>query len=598
MARAIIYPFAADSAERDSLPDSRTQPGYVAYNTGYTLDYQLQLNVEPDAKAIERKLFNGLMYDATQNIQQWQQQMFPDWFAPQGTNPGQWPPYVKYANVRFNGLMYVSSVDNNSSQPGTDSNWELLETPAATRARIPMPYSGNISTPTDFNTIFVPSTYTIPSDAIAAGSPNSPYTLAGMIEIRGDGNFVEQRYSSRDGKLFIRGRQDATSWTAWKEVAGLNQVARVDLSDVAVASNWDTLVSPGYAKVLPNQIGNNAPPIVPVSSNAMLNVIDTLSPNVTVQVVYNCDTTQAILWRAFNGTSWTAWQTTSSADKVAKAGDTMTGALVNNYAGVGPVFSSAVDRGTAQSSWADNTQAKPLLQQTANPAGNSQIIHRVVDGSGNAILALGYSAGSGGSAPGYWASFVAGQGSQWLLGVSATGDAFQRIYNSNRSVNSNWTSDGNLTGSKYSWCTDLGTLSTRMNTSGIVAPATGSATDLNTYTTDGNWTLNYGSLTNAPSDLPGPGFINISVVSFGGPNSFTSGGYVRQTIWKPDPNTVAGSPQEAMWVRMGKFAANVWTFGTWVRMSHMIAGYNGGASAPALRPDGSPWQEGDLFFTN
>lgn len=213
--RQILYPFAADSAERDSLPYSRPLPGQVAYNTGYTVDYQLQLSIDPNAKAIERKLMNGLFYDITENIRDYQRQGIPDWFQPTGKNPGQWPPYPRNAIVRRNGVNYISLADENSDPPGPGNPyWEKIELSSYILGQIPMRYGGSNSPSGDFNTRT--SSETIAFSGSMNGWANRPSDYEGLFEcFRIPANQqVIQRYTDVKGGSYWRSLSNA-GWTSW-----------------------------------------------------------------------------------------------------------------------------------------------------------------------------------------------------------------------------------------------------------------------------------------------------------------------------------------------------------------------------------------------
>lgn len=213
--RQILYPFAADSAERDVLPYSRPLPGQVAYNTGYSVDYQLQLSVDPNAKAIERKLMNGLFYDITNNIQAWQQQCIPDWFQPSGTGPGQWPPYQKNNMVRRNGVNYISLTNDNSDPPGPGNPyWEKVELSSYILGQIPMRFGGSAAATGDFNSLT--ASQVLSFSANLPGWANRPTDAPGMFECSqiSAANQVVQRYTDVSGNVYWRGFSNS-GWTPW-----------------------------------------------------------------------------------------------------------------------------------------------------------------------------------------------------------------------------------------------------------------------------------------------------------------------------------------------------------------------------------------------
>src|ERR1043165_823166 len=79
-AKYFINPFGV-AGDRTAIPNDSQIDGSVSYEDGFPIDYQKNLDTDPNAKAIPRNQFNELMYDATQAIQQYQQQGFFDFIT-------------------------------------------------------------------------------------------------------------------------------------------------------------------------------------------------------------------------------------------------------------------------------------------------------------------------------------------------------------------------------------------------------------------------------------------------------------------------------------------------------------------------------------
>jgi len=118
-------PFAT-AGDKAAIPDDYQPSGSVNYESGYGPDYELVLGVDPAAKPFPRDQNNQMMFDITENIQQYQQNGTPE-FITTSDNGGSPFPYSKNARVRYdNGSgyeVYTSLVDNNTSLPPDATKW-------------------------------------------------------------------------------------------------------------------------------------------------------------------------------------------------------------------------------------------------------------------------------------------------------------------------------------------------------------------------------------------------------------------------------------------------------------------------------------------
>lgn len=120
MPKYYITPFAA-GGNRAPIPESVQPDGSVSYPSGYGVNYQLDQTTNPNALDVERTLFNELMYDATSNLQYYQNYSVPA-FISSADNGGTPYPYAKKAAVRFQRSdstygIYQSLADNNIEAP-------------------------------------------------------------------------------------------------------------------------------------------------------------------------------------------------------------------------------------------------------------------------------------------------------------------------------------------------------------------------------------------------------------------------------------------------------------------------------------------------
>lgn len=117
MARFIRFPWAT-TGDRTPVPFDTDPGGAVSYAQGFGPDYEIAPG-DPGWKPVPRDETNGLYYDLTENIRQYQLNGTPDWH-PAVDNDGVAISYPLNAIVRWNDLVYRSVVANNTVEPGTD----------------------------------------------------------------------------------------------------------------------------------------------------------------------------------------------------------------------------------------------------------------------------------------------------------------------------------------------------------------------------------------------------------------------------------------------------------------------------------------------
>lgn len=122
-------PFA-ENGDKADIAEKATSDGTVSYQEGWSVDYQRDMEIDKNAKAVERDVMNGILNDITSNIRQYQTMAFPE-FITSEDNDG--APFLYTAgtvvsyrqNETEDFKNYVSLVDNNSSTPGEDSEkWQ------------------------------------------------------------------------------------------------------------------------------------------------------------------------------------------------------------------------------------------------------------------------------------------------------------------------------------------------------------------------------------------------------------------------------------------------------------------------------------------
>ncbi|MBC3211362.1 Ig-like domain-containing protein [Serratia fonticola] len=124
MTKFFKVPFA-ENGDKQSIPDASTADGYVSFNEGWGGDYERDLKSDPNAKPVGRKEMNGVLNAITAAIRQYQTTGFPE-FITAADNGGTAYPYSAGTVVQYAGKLYVSLIANNTSVPGTDSNWQAF----------------------------------------------------------------------------------------------------------------------------------------------------------------------------------------------------------------------------------------------------------------------------------------------------------------------------------------------------------------------------------------------------------------------------------------------------------------------------------------
>lgn len=127
----IQQPFAAQG-DRQEVPFEAQPSNLVSWETGWTIDYTLNIQTDPRAKAIERQKNNYLSWVMSSILSQYQRQGTPEWVGP-ADNGGNPLGYAVGATVIYGGVYYVSLTANNITEPGVvGSNWQVHARLAAT----------------------------------------------------------------------------------------------------------------------------------------------------------------------------------------------------------------------------------------------------------------------------------------------------------------------------------------------------------------------------------------------------------------------------------------------------------------------------------
>ena len=96
-----VYPFGVSADTFPTvIPTTNPGTGAESYQGGFTTNFEQDLVTDSTALPIDRGAFNQLMYDITNNIQQYQTLGTPLWIAA-AQNLGTSYPYSLYARVAY-----------------------------------------------------------------------------------------------------------------------------------------------------------------------------------------------------------------------------------------------------------------------------------------------------------------------------------------------------------------------------------------------------------------------------------------------------------------------------------------------------------------
>jgi hypothetical protein len=239
----IVTTFA--NAGNVTQPPQTDPNGFVNYQDGYGPDYEIDLDSgNTAAKGVERSDQNYLFGQGTVHAQWWQSMGLAPWYSAMenqgvaGYNAGALVGRVNATSGEW--IIWRSLADANTVDPNTSgqTSWDYVPTDADLSTMFAMPAGGQgqkllpggitteqILAATNFNSL-VTGTFEYVTDAIAAGSANTPSNYAGMVECKLWSNtaggvtttFGVQRYLDRTGTIWVRGMRNG-AWTAWATFA-------------------------------------------------------------------------------------------------------------------------------------------------------------------------------------------------------------------------------------------------------------------------------------------------------------------------------------------------------------------------------------------
>lgn len=134
----IKVPFAS-SGDKSVIPDAAQPNGSISMQSGWGVDYEKEVGVDPAAKSVNRQDMNQVLNLATALLNRWQTETFPEWIdsASNGGSPYSYPlgSVVRYsADGIAPYLAWVNTVANNATSPSEPNGW-ILFSDAVSRSR-------------------------------------------------------------------------------------------------------------------------------------------------------------------------------------------------------------------------------------------------------------------------------------------------------------------------------------------------------------------------------------------------------------------------------------------------------------------------------
>ncbi|WVR18091.1 tail fiber protein [Burkholderia phage Bm1] len=345
--RKMLYPFA-QSGNRRVVPDVSTL-SQMAYDTGITFDYERPLDVDSQAKNIDREGWNGVLFDITDNIRAEQYQSYADWVAPTGTAGD--TGYPIRALVRYNGERYLSKVANNMDVPTNANSWELQLKSSEVISRVPAWYMGQVTTAGDFSAAPYATQngfWDFPSDAVVGAMANGfGASQAGYLEVRATTGFVIQTFVTRMANMYVRSLNTSGQWTVWRYIASVDASFSSQPADQGgsnTLNDWNVYITqPGVMQVYGNNFAApNSPPIAAGSSGTLEILFGNARSGIITQICRALSGGVSVCYvRVRNPAGqWSPWANADGNTKVNRTGDRMTGRLTMQ--GTGGVTSTSL----------------------------------------------------------------------------------------------------------------------------------------------------------------------------------------------------------------------------------------------------------------
>lgn len=124
MTKYFLNPFAV-SGDKETVPDTPGASTLVNYEEGYTPEYELDPDTDPNGNYVGRQRMNQLFNDITTNLKFWQDNSYPEFVADDGT--GSPVAYPIYGIVRYTDNKYYQAIVDGTTATDPSSSPEFQE---------------------------------------------------------------------------------------------------------------------------------------------------------------------------------------------------------------------------------------------------------------------------------------------------------------------------------------------------------------------------------------------------------------------------------------------------------------------------------------
>lgn len=128
MTKYFLNPFAV-SGDKETVPDTPGASTLVNYEEGYTPEYELDPDTDPNGNYVGRQRMNQLFNDITTNLKYWQDNSYPEFVDDDGTgNPVSYPinAIVRYTDDKYYQAIVNGTTDSDPSASSEFQEWPSL----------------------------------------------------------------------------------------------------------------------------------------------------------------------------------------------------------------------------------------------------------------------------------------------------------------------------------------------------------------------------------------------------------------------------------------------------------------------------------------
>ena len=128
MTKYFLNPFAV-SGDKETVPNTPGSSTLVNYEEGYTPEYEIDPDTDPNGNYVGRQRMNQLFNDITTNLKYWQDNSYPEFVDDDGTgNPVSYPinAIVRYTDDKYYQAIVNGTTDSDPSASSEFQEWPSL----------------------------------------------------------------------------------------------------------------------------------------------------------------------------------------------------------------------------------------------------------------------------------------------------------------------------------------------------------------------------------------------------------------------------------------------------------------------------------------